>query len=146
MTGIFNLLITKDIDVLKNTLEGLIEVIKLNHNLMGKYLEELLKSTYQFFNLYRSDQDWTTKEELREVAGFSIEIWNTLCEEELSSKFRLMNSAATQDGQMIWQCLASIMLEGLKETGFDLEHDHTLEDDSDASFAIDCAQGLRFLS
>lgn len=102
MTGIFNLLITKDIDVLKNTLEGLIEVIKLNHNLMGKYLEELLKSTYQFFNLYRSDQDWTTKEELREVAGFSIEIWNTLCEEELSSKFRLMNSAATQDGQMIW--------------------------------------------
>ena len=38
------------------------------------------------------------------------------------------------------------MLEGLKETGFDHEHDHTLEDDSDASFAIDCAQGLRFLS
>ena len=46
MRGIFNLLKTNDIDVLKCTLEGLIEVIKLNYVYMGRYLEELLGSTY----------------------------------------------------------------------------------------------------
>jgi hypothetical protein len=37
------------------------------------------------------------------------------------------------------------MMDGLKETGLD-EHDHSIEDDDHNSFAINCAQGLRFLS
>lgn len=115
---------------------------------MGRYLEELFNSTYSLFNLYQTcteENTWTTKEELREIAGFSIEIWNTLCEEEISApNYALIKSSQTQQG-FIWQSVASLMMQGLNETGFEIEN-HDLEDDTGNSFAIDCAQGLRFLS
>jgi NADH:ubiquinone oxidoreductase subunit K len=52
MMGIFNLLKTNNIEVLKFSLEGLIEVVRLNYVYMGRYLEQILGSTYYLFNLY----------------------------------------------------------------------------------------------
>lgn len=39
MSGIFNLFKIDDQDILKNTLEALIEISRLNYELMGPYLE-----------------------------------------------------------------------------------------------------------
>jgi hypothetical protein len=71
---------------------------------MGRYLEALLQVTHAFFNLMGASDD---DEELREVAGFSIEIWNTLCEEEqTNSSYCLMKQSAAQDGSPIWKSIA----------------------------------------
>jgi hypothetical protein len=122
----------------------LIEVIKINYVHMGRYLEALLSTTSTFFNLMRCHED---NDDLREIAGYSIEIWNTLCEEELTNKeYCLVKQSVAQDHQPIWKSLATLMLQGLSSTGLDLELDHSLEDDSDSSFAHHCAQGLRFVS
>jgi hypothetical protein len=106
MMGIFNLLKTNNIEVLKFSLEGLIEVVRLNYVYMGRYLEQILGSTYYLFNLYQTCQheiSWANKEQLREIAGFSIEIWNTLCEEEIATpNFSLIKTSQTQQG-FVWQ-------------------------------------------
>ena len=147
MQGIFNLLNTQshqNVTVYKQTLEGLIEIIKINYIYMGRYLEALLSTTHQFFNLMgSSDGD----EELREIAGYSIEIWNTICEEEqTNSSYTIIKQSMAQDGSYIWKSIAQMLFEGLKLTGFDLQHDHSVEDDSNNSFSADSAQGLKFLS
>ena len=128
----------------KQSLEGLIDIIKINYTHMGRYMEALLSNTHSFFNLMGANSD---DEELREIAGYSIEIWNTLCEEEQTNqRFCLIKSSQAQDGQHIWKGLAQMLFEGVKMTGFDLEHDHSVDDDGNNSFSAACAQGLRFLA
>jgi hypothetical protein len=39
MNGIFNLFKIDEQDILKNTLEALVEIARLNYSLMGPYLE-----------------------------------------------------------------------------------------------------------
>jgi hypothetical protein len=59
--------------------------------------------TEMFYSKMCSD---LTNEEFREIAGYSIEIWNTLCEEELVQKYKLLRSDNTQT----WQAVANLLL------------------------------------
>jgi len=64
------------------------------------------------------------------IAGYSIEIWNTLCEEEIELS---RSPAVPRDGiikSFKWQELATVFYNGLAFTGFD-EGDHTIDDDSE---------------
>ncbi len=45
MKGIFDLLAIRDHEISTKTLEGLIEIVKLNYQHMGPYLERLLALT-----------------------------------------------------------------------------------------------------
>jgi hypothetical protein len=45
MQGIFDLLAIRDHEISTPTLEGLIEIVKLNYQHMGPYLEKLLALT-----------------------------------------------------------------------------------------------------
>ena len=77
MEGIFNLLKVQDSEVLNATLEALIEIARLNYPYMSNYLGELMKITEQLMQNVQDDP---------KIAGYSIEIWNTLCEEEIDLK------------------------------------------------------------
>jgi|TARA_B110001450_G_scaffold229435_1_gene229983 hypothetical protein len=48
MKGIFDLLAIGDFDITKKTLEGLIEIARLNYQHMGPYLEKFLSLTGNF--------------------------------------------------------------------------------------------------
>ena len=64
------------------------------------------------------------------IAGYSIEVWNTLCEEEIEWS---RNPASTGDGiikSFKWTELATAFYNGLQYTGFD-EGDHTIDDDNE---------------
>lgn len=45
MTGVFDLLAIGDSEISKKTLEGLIEIVKLNYQHMGPYVEKFLALT-----------------------------------------------------------------------------------------------------
>jgi len=51
MKGIFDLLAIGDADISAKTLEGLIEIVKLNYQHMGPYMEKLLALTEAFMGV-----------------------------------------------------------------------------------------------
>ena len=59
----------------KDTLDCLIDVLRLNYRKMTCYLEQLQQITEAFLNNVQDDA---------ELATFSVEIWNTIFEEELN--------------------------------------------------------------
>lgn len=51
MTGVFDLLAIGDSEISKKTLEGLIEIVKLNYQHMGPYVEKFLALTAAFMGV-----------------------------------------------------------------------------------------------
>ena len=51
MKGIFDLLAIGDADISAKTLEGLIEIVKLNYQHMGPYMEKFLALTQAFMGV-----------------------------------------------------------------------------------------------
>jgi len=90
-------------------MEGLIQVVQLNYEHMGKYLPRLQQVTQDLIRQASED------EESKKVAHYSIEIWNTICEVELE----LLRDPAKRHTclNMIqgynWSGLASIFFNGL---------------------------------
>jgi hypothetical protein len=130
--GIFDLLAIDDHEVQKDTLDCLIDVIRLNYRRMARYLPELKSWTVDYI---------AARGEGHELAAYAIEIWNTVFEEEL-------NLAAAEAGVLKafdWPGLAAIFLNGLQHTGF-AEGDHSVENDDDNSLALMCTTALSLLS
>lgn len=79
------------------------EIIKLNYFYMGPYLNNFMQITQAF--MLNADE---TK-----VAGYSIEIWNSLCEEEYENK---ENPSASLIRNYNWIEIANLLFSGLAHT------------------------------
>ena len=136
MEGIFNLLKIQDQEIIHHTLEALIEIARLNYWQMEAYLDDLLEITKQLIEITDDDH---------KVAGYSIEVWNTLCEEEIEVR---RNPEAQREGiirSWKWRELATLFYNGLAYTGFD-EGDHTIDDDNEQSMSLQCSTALGLLA
>jgi len=84
-------------------------------------------------------------EEGQKVAGYSIEIWNTLCEEEIELAKNPNAGQLDIIKNFKWQELATLFYNGLVHTGFD-EADHSIDDDNECSLSLQCSTALSFLA
>jgi hypothetical protein len=83
--------------------------------------------------------------EIGKVAGFALEVWNSLFEEEIENT---KNAPADWQGiitRFNWRDLAAVFFNGLGHTGFD-DADHTIDDEDEASVSIQCFQALALLA
>jgi hypothetical protein len=77
MDCIFNLLKIDDDEILHSTLEALIEIIKVNFRYMSLFINKFVDTTTELISKHNSDQ---------RISSFSIEIWNTLFEEDINNE------------------------------------------------------------
>ena len=129
MEGIFSLLMINDDDVLRQTLECLIDIIRINYVYMGQYLEKFNQIWEAFFDNQTNEK----------IAEFSIEIWNTLFEGEL-------DNMETQNPLRIiynsdWKAIAIKLLGGLTKTNMQ-EDGQGLDEENENSISLKCQIGL----
>lgn len=76
MAGIFDLLKMQDAEVLTHTVEALVDIARLNYTHMEDYLPQLFAVTQTLMAA-------ANEPEASKVAGFALEVWNSLFEEEI---------------------------------------------------------------
>lgn len=75
MDCIFDLFKIDDDDIIHSAIEALIDIIKVNFKYMPLYLDNFVDVTNTLIQMHDFD---------KKISSFSIEIWNTLFEEDIN--------------------------------------------------------------
>ena len=77
MDCIFDLLKIDDDDIIHSAIEALIDIIKVNFKYMSHYIDNFVDVTNAIIQNHNADQ---------RISSYSIEIWNTLFEEDINNE------------------------------------------------------------